>query len=85
MKAWVDELAKFKYPQETWDNLEFGLRKGDNPQVICTTTPRPITVLHQLDQKIIYPHYDFKHLIKKYFEIGMKLNDFSIQLVKYCN
>jgi PGF-pre-PGF domain-containing protein len=36
------------------------------------------TVLHQLDQKIIYPHYDFKHLTEKYFEIGMKLNDFSI-------
>jgi phage terminase large subunit-like protein len=45
MKAWVDELAKFKYPQETWDNLEFGLRKGDNPQVICTTTPRPIKIM----------------------------------------
>ena len=42
------------------------------------------TVLHQLDQKIIYSHYDFKHLTEKYFEIGMKLNDFSIQLVKYC-
>ena len=41
------------------------------------------TVLHQLDQKIIYPHYDFKHLTEMYFEIGMKLNDFSIQLVKY--
>src|SRR5665647_2922945 len=43
----------------------------------------PIAVLHQLDPKIIYPHYDFKHLTEKYFEIGMKLNDFSIQLVKY--
>src|SRR5665647_2061761 len=43
------------------------------------------TVLHQLDQKIIYPHYYFKHLTEKYFEIGMKLDDFSIQLVKYCN
>ena len=42
------------------------------------------TVLHQLDQKIIYPHYDFKHLTEKYFEIGMKLDDFLIQLVKYC-
>ena len=40
-------------------------------------------VLHQLDQKIIYPHYDFKHLTEKYFEIGMKLDDFLIQLVKY--
>ena len=28
-------------------------------------------VLHQLDQKIIYSHYDFKHLTEKYFEIGM--------------
>ena len=36
-------------------------------------------VLHQLDQKIIYPHYDFKHLTEKYFEIGMKLrNDENI-------
>ena len=43
------------------------------------------TVLHQLDQKIIYPHYDFKHLTEKYFEIGMKLDDFLIQLVKYCS
>jgi hypothetical protein len=42
------------------------------------------TVLHQLDPKIIYPHYDFKHLTEKYFEIGMKLDDFLIQLVKYC-
>jgi len=41
-------------------------------------------VFHQLDQKIIYPHYDFKHLTEKYFEIGMKLDDFLIQLVKYC-
>ena len=40
-------------------------------------------VLHQLDPKIIYPHYDFKHLTEKYFEIGMKLDDFLIQLVKY--
>src|SRR5450759_55940 len=28
-------------------------------------------------------HHDFKHLTEKYFEIGMKLNDFTIQLVKY--
>jgi len=42
-------------------------------------------VLHQLDQKIIYPHYDFKHLTEKYFEIGMKLDNFLIQLVKYCS
>jgi len=47
-KAWVDELAKMRYPQETMDNLEMGLRVGDNPQWISTTTPRPIKVIKDL-------------------------------------
>lgn len=47
-KAWVDELAKFQYPEEVWDNLEFGMRQGMNPQVILTTTPKPIKILRTL-------------------------------------
>jgi phage terminase large subunit-like protein len=43
--VWIDELAKFQYPDETWDNMEFGLRLGDNPQVFVTTTPRPIKII----------------------------------------
>ncbi len=46
--VWIDELAKFKYPEETWDNMEMGLRLGDNPQVFCTTTPRPIPIIKKL-------------------------------------
>jgi phage terminase large subunit-like protein len=46
--VWVDELAKFRYPTETWDNMEMGLRAGDNPQVVITTTPRPIPVIKAL-------------------------------------
>lgn len=46
--AWVDELAKFKYPQDTWDNLLFGLRIGDAPQICVTTTPRPIPLIINL-------------------------------------
>lgn len=46
--AWVDELAKFKYPQQTMDNLEMGLRIGPNPQGVITTTPRPIPVIKKL-------------------------------------
>jgi len=46
--VWIDELAKFKYPQETWDNMEFGLRLGDDPCVLVTTTPRPIPILKQI-------------------------------------
>jgi len=47
-KASVDELSKFKYPQETWDNLMLGLRIGDNPQAIVATTPRPIKIIKNL-------------------------------------
>jgi len=47
-KAWVDELAKFKYPQEAWDNLMFGLRIGEKPQAVVTTTPKPIKVIKGL-------------------------------------
>ena len=43
--AWIDEPAKFKYPVETIDNLEMGLRLGDNPRMVCTTTPRPIPII----------------------------------------
>jgi hypothetical protein len=30
--AWCDELAKWRYAQDTWDQLQFGLRLADNPQ-----------------------------------------------------
>ena len=47
-KAWVDELAKFKYPKDSWDNLMFGLRIGTKPQAVVTTTPKPIKVIKEL-------------------------------------
>ena len=43
--AWCDELAKWKYARETWDQLQFGLRLGKHPRVIVTTTPRPIELV----------------------------------------
>lgn len=46
--CWIDELAKFQYPEDTWANMEMGLRLGDNPQVFCTTTPRPIPIIRRL-------------------------------------
>lgn len=47
-KAWVDELAKYQYPQDTWDNLMLGLRLGKKPQAVVTTTPRPIPIIKEL-------------------------------------
>lgn len=46
--AWVDELAKYRYLQETWDQLLFGLRLGDHPRVLITTTPQPKKLIKKL-------------------------------------
>jgi phage terminase large subunit-like protein len=45
---WADEIAKWQYPTEAWDNLEFGLRLGENPRGVITTTPQPIKVIREL-------------------------------------
>jgi len=46
--AWGDELAKWRYAQETFDNLQFGLRLGRRPRQIFTTTPRPIKIVREM-------------------------------------
>jgi len=46
--AWCDELAKWRYAEESWDMLQFGLRLGEWPRQIVTTTPRPIPLLKRL-------------------------------------
>jgi phage terminase large subunit-like protein len=38
--AWCDELAKWRHPEASWDMLQLGLRCGDNPRALVTTTPR---------------------------------------------
>lgn len=51
-RAWCDELAAWKYLDETWDQLMFGLRlkaaDGTNPQAVCTTTPKPLKFLKEM-------------------------------------
>jgi len=46
--AWVDELAKWQFAKEAWDQLLFGLRSGNNPRAVITTTPRPIPLIKEL-------------------------------------
>jgi len=43
--AWCDELAKWRYPAATWANLEMGMRLGERPRIVVTTTPAPGAVL----------------------------------------
>ena len=46
--AWADEPAKWKNACAAWDNLELGLRLGNHPRVLATTTPRTIPLLKRL-------------------------------------
>jgi len=46
--AWCDELAKWAYPQASWDNLMLGLRAGEGARALITTTPRPLPILRDL-------------------------------------
>jgi phage terminase large subunit-like protein len=44
----VDELAKWRKGQETWDMLQLCMRLGDNPQSVVTTTPRNVGILKKI-------------------------------------
>lgn len=46
-KVWCDELATWQYARLCWDMMQFGLRLGKNPQVVWTTTPKPVPIIKQ--------------------------------------
>ena len=46
-RVWCDELGSWKYT-ETWDQMMCGLRLGEHPKVVGTTTPKPIPLIKDL-------------------------------------
>ncbi len=46
--AWCDELAKWRDPDAAFDMLQFGLRLGQRPRQLVTTTPRPLKLIKRL-------------------------------------
>ena len=46
--AWGDELAKWRHQEDCWANLLMGLRLGQHPRVMVTTTPKPTALLKKL-------------------------------------
>ena len=46
-RAWCDELCAWEYP-DAFDQLMFGLRLGQNPKCLITTTPKPTKLLKDL-------------------------------------
>jgi predicted phage terminase large subunit-like protein len=51
--AWLDELSAFRNLQDTWSNLQFGLRLGAKPRQVITTTPKPLKLLREI---LLSPH-----------------------------
>ena len=50
--GWCDEIAKWMnnagQAEAAWDNLKMGLRLGYRPQMVATTTPRPVPLVRAL-------------------------------------
>lgn len=46
--AWCDEIGKWSRAEEAFDQLQFGLRLGERPRQLLTTTPRPTKLLKRL-------------------------------------
>jgi len=46
--AWADELAKWERADACWDNLMMGLRRGERPRCLVTTTPRSVGVMKRI-------------------------------------
>jgi phage terminase large subunit-like protein len=78
--AWCDELAAFRYADDAWSNLLFGLRLGKTPKVVITTTPKSTPLIRSLiadktvhitkgtsfDNKANLPTSFFEEIIKRY-------------------
>ena len=47
-RLWCEELCAWKYLSQTWDNAMFGLRLGQKPRAIISTTPKPSKFLREL-------------------------------------
>lgn len=47
-RAWCDEIAAWRYIDDTLDNLLMGLRLGPSPRLVATSTPRPIKRLKEI-------------------------------------
>lgn len=50
--AWCDEIAKWDNSADravrAWDNLLMGLRLGERPRILATTTPRAVPLMRRL-------------------------------------
>jgi phage terminase large subunit-like protein len=46
--VWAEELAAWRYLDQTWDQMRFGLRAGTRPHWVASTTPKPRALIKRL-------------------------------------
>lgn len=47
-RVWAEELAAWRYMDEAWAHMRFGLRVGPNPRWVASTTPKPRPLIGKL-------------------------------------
>jgi len=94
--AWGDEIRTWYYPQETWDNLLFGLRLGEHPRCVVTTTPLPLAVIKHImaapdtvittgttyENRANLPPSFFKQIISKYENTRLGRQEINAELLE---
>lgn len=45
---WCEEAAAWRYLKEAWENMELGLRLGERPHIVASTTPKTRPKLKEL-------------------------------------
>lgn len=70
--VWCDEIASWKYPQEAWDNIMFGLRLGNHPRTCVTGTPKPTPFIRRLQADprtidVVGSTYENRENLTQYF------------------
>lgn len=46
--AWLEEMAAWRYLDDAWSQMRFGLRAGPRPHWIASTTPKPRPLIKRL-------------------------------------
>lgn len=66
---WLEEMAAWRWLDQCWHHMRFGLRSGPNPHWVASTTPRPRPLIKDIDRgkfdRVVVRHasmYDNPHL-----------------------
>lgn len=46
--AWLEELAAWRYLEDCWNHMRFGLRVGPRPRWVGSTTPKPRPLIKKI-------------------------------------